>query len=66
MMPRLAVMVTRFASCEVVEEIDDPQEHAGDDFALVEEEGCIDPLGHLFKTECGATRCVHCGCVAWS
>ena len=61
---RTAVMVTRFASCEVVETIDD-DEFAGDEFAMVEDEGCIDPLGHLFKTSCGATHCVYCRKIAW-
>ena len=26
----------------------------------------FDPLGHLFKTSCGETKCMKCGEVSWS
>lgn len=45
---------------------DDPQEVAGDPYAELEGHGCLDPMGHLFLTKCGETKCVHCGWVAWT
>ena len=40
-------------------------EHCGDDFACIEEHDCRNPTGHVFMTACGATKCLHCGVVAW-
>lgn len=45
------------------EEVDDPQEVAGDPFAELEYSECpLDPHGHLwFAPKCGMVpRCVHC------
>ena len=59
---------TTFADCDLVilEDDDDPQEVAGDQFAEFECSPCpFDPVGHLFKTACGVTRCVHCREIAW-
>jgi hypothetical protein len=63
-MKRTRILVTRFASCDVME--DDPQEDAGDEFECLEDHDCIDPRGHLFLTCCGETKCVHCGRISWS
>ena len=59
---------TTFSDCDLVilEDDDDPQEVAGDQFAEFECSPCLfDPAGHLFKTACRATKCVWCGEVAW-
>jgi hypothetical protein len=60
-MNRCGIITTTFADCKVVEEIDNDQEDAGDEFACFEDHDCIDPRGHLFFTCCGETKCVHCG-----
>jgi hypothetical protein len=55
---------TTFADCDLVilEDDDDPQDVAGDQFAEFECSPCpFDPVGHLFLSDATATQCVHCG-----
>lgn len=35
-------------------------------FSCIEDNDCDSPQGHLFRTSCGETKCLHCGLVAWS
>jgi hypothetical protein len=49
----------------IIEQID-VQEHAGDEYSELDGNACVDPGGHLFRTSCGETRCVHCSEIAWS
>ena len=65
---RTAVTYTKTADVVVFDDDpDDPQETAGDQFAELEWSACpFDPLGHLFKTSCGETKCMKCGEVSWS
>ena len=58
-MTRLRIVRTTHRSLAVTEEIE-AQDLAGDEFACLEEHDCRDPRGHLFKTQCGETKCVHC------
>lgn len=58
-MSRLQIVTTRFQAVEVVEEEKPPEQVRVDDGA------CDHPDGHLFQTSCGATKCAHCGLVAW-
>lgn len=62
--PSLCTLV-RDALDETLDEIE-RAENAGDELADLDESDCIDPLGHLFLTSCGETKCVHCGRIAWS
>ena len=63
-MPR--AMITLFADCDLVFYEDDPQETAGDDYDCLDDNTCRDPGGHLFKTSCGETKCLHCGFISWT
>lgn len=55
-----------FANPEYAIEADDANEAAGDDFACLDDNDCDNPGGHLFRTSCGETKCLHCGLVVWS
>jgi hypothetical protein len=60
----MRTLITYFAAPELI--IADDQQDSGDEFAELECRACaFDPLGHLFKTACGETKCIRCGHVAW-
>lgn len=56
-MPRTSIRIERRAF--ITEQID-ANEHAGDEFACLDDNDCINDSGHLFKTRCGETKCVWC------
>lgn len=62
---RFRTLTTHFDDAFVIEETD-AMEAAGDEFAGLDDNGCDSPGGHLFKTSCGETKCLHCGLVAWT
>lgn len=50
----------------IEDDVDDPQEVAGDPYADLEPNDCLCDFGHLFKTQCGETKCLWCGRISWT
>ncbi len=62
----MRTLTTTFTDPDVTA-ADDLQEVAGDQFQELEWSPCpYEPMGHLFKTSCGETKCVKCGEVSWT